>query len=42
MTMYGLENHLANLHLWVEDFSPATVIMDPVTSLVGEGPSNEV
>ncbi len=42
VTMYGLENHLANLHLWVEDFSPATVIMDPVTSLVGEGLSGEV
>jgi circadian clock protein KaiC len=40
--MYGLENHLANLHLWVEEFSPSTVVMDPVTSLVGEGLSDEV
>jgi circadian clock protein KaiC len=42
VTMYGLEDHLANLHLWVEEFSPTTVIMDPVTSLVGEGLSGEV
>ena len=42
VTMYGLENHLANLHLWVEEFSPTTVIMDPVTSLIGEGLSGEV
>ena len=40
--MYGLENHLANLHQWVEEFSPSTVIMDPVTSLGGEGLSDEV
>ena len=37
VTMYGLENHLANLHQWVEDFSPVVVVMDPVTSLVGGG-----
>ena len=42
VTMYGLENHLANLHLWVEEFAPSTVVMDPVTSLVGEGMSDEV
>ncbi len=42
VTLYGLENHLANLHLWVEEFSPCTVIMDPVTSLVGEGMGGEV
>jgi len=40
--MYGLEDHLANLHLWVEEFAPSTVVMDPVTSLVGEGLSGEV
>lgn len=37
VTMYGLEGHLANLHSWVEEFSPAVVVMDPVTSLVGGG-----
>jgi circadian clock protein KaiC len=42
VTLYGLENHLANLHQWVEEFSPSTVIMDPVTSLAGEGLSGEV
>lgn len=42
VTLYGLENHLANLHQWVEEFSPSTVIMDPVTSLGGEGLSDEV
>jgi circadian clock protein KaiC len=42
VTLYGLENHLANLHQWVEEFSPSTVVMDPVTSLVGEGLSGEV
>ena len=42
VTLYGLENHLANLHQWVEEFSPSTVVMDPVTSLGGEGLSDEV
>jgi circadian clock protein KaiC len=42
VTMYGLENHLANLHQWVEDFSPSSVIMDPVTSFVGEGQVGEI
>jgi circadian clock protein KaiC len=37
VTMYGLENHLANLHQWVDELSPAVVVMDPVTSLVGGG-----
>jgi circadian clock protein KaiC len=37
VTMYGLENHLANLHAWVDEFSPSVVVMDPVTSLVGGG-----
>ncbi len=42
VTLYGLENHLANLHQWVEEFSPSTVIMDPITSLGGEGLIDEV
>ena len=42
VTLYGLENHLANLHQWVEEFSPSTVVMDPITGLVSEGLSGEV
>jgi circadian clock protein KaiC len=42
VTLYGLENHLANLHLWVEEFSPSSLVMDPITSLSGEGLRGEV
>ncbi len=36
-TVYGLENHLVNLHKLVEDFSPDSVIIDPVTNLTSVG-----
>jgi circadian clock protein KaiC len=42
VSMYGLENHLVNLHAWVEDFSPTMVVMDPITGLVQQGESEEI
>jgi circadian clock protein KaiC len=41
-TIYGLETHLGNIHRLLEDFSPAAVVMDPVTSLMSGGPTEEV
>jgi circadian clock protein KaiC len=41
-TIYGLETHLGNIHHLLEDFSPAAVVMDPVTSLMSGGPTEEV
>jgi len=36
-TLYGLESHLAMMHKLIEEFGPATVIVDPVTNLVSAG-----
>jgi len=36
-TLYGLESHLAMMHKLIEEFAPATVIVDPVTNLVSAG-----
>ncbi len=36
-TMFGLEMHLAQIHRIVEDFDPANVVVDPITSLLHSG-----
>jgi circadian clock protein KaiC len=41
-TLYGLEMHLVKMHRLIEDFQPAVVVIDPVTSLLHSGTSNEV
>jgi circadian clock protein KaiC len=41
-TVYGLEMHLVQVHKLVEDFQPSVVVMDPVTSFLSSGTSNEV
>jgi len=41
-TLYGLEQHLVNLHKRVETFKPATVILDPVTNLGSVGNDAEI
>jgi circadian clock protein KaiC len=35
--MFGLEMHLAQIHRIVEDFDPANVVVDPITSLLHSG-----
>jgi circadian clock protein KaiC len=34
---YGLETHLATMHLLVADFKPSVVVIDPVTNLMTVG-----
>ncbi len=41
-TLYGLEMHLAKVHQLVTDFSPAAVVMDPVTNLTDVGENMEI
>jgi circadian clock protein KaiC len=41
-TVHGLEMHLVTVHKLVEDFQPSVVVIDPVTSLLSSGTSNEV
>ncbi|HLP18316.1 MAG TPA: circadian clock protein KaiC [Bacteroidota bacterium] len=41
-TLFGLENHLVNLHRLVSEFNPEAVIMDPITNLEAIGNSNEI
>jgi len=38
----GLEMHLLNIYKLVDDFKPKAVVVDPLTSLVGEGDEREV
>lgn len=40
-SLYGLESHLAAMHLEVEKFRPSVVVVDPLSSLVG-GTASEV
>ncbi len=40
-THHGLEYHLASMHRDVDDFQPAIVVVDPLTSFIG-GTSSEV
>ena len=41
-TSYGLEMHLVKMHKLIEDFQPSVVVLDPVTSFLSSGTSNEV
>ncbi|WP_243372214.1 circadian clock protein KaiC [Geotalea sp. SG265] len=36
-SMYGLETHLVNIYRTVEEFAPAVVVVDPMTSLADVG-----
>jgi circadian clock protein KaiC len=36
-TSTGLENHLVNMHRWISDEMPATVVVDPITNLISVG-----
>ena len=38
----GLEMHLLNVYKLVESFKPVAVVVDPLTSLIGEGDQREV
>lgn len=41
-TVYGLEQHLVAIHKLVEEFRPATVIVDPVSNLTSIGAGNDI
>ena len=41
-SLYGLETHLAAMHRAVEEFAPATVVIDPVSSLLSAGETHDV
>ena len=41
-TLYGLEMHLATMHKRVEQFRPAVVVVDPITSLLMAGSRSEI
>jgi circadian clock protein KaiC len=41
-SFFGLEMHLLDLYKLVDSFKPATVVIDPLTSLIGEGDSREI
>ena len=41
-TFFGLEKHLLDLYKTIEDFKPQSVVIDPLTSLIGEGSPREV
>ncbi len=41
-TFFGLEKHILDLYKSIEDFKPNSVVMDPLTSLIGEGSPREV
>lgn len=36
-TSHPLEQHLAQIYLWIESFAPSTVIIDPISSLTSAG-----
>jgi circadian clock protein KaiC len=40
-SLYGLEMHLATIFKEIEEFKPAVVIIDPITSLMDGGSSSE-
>lgn len=41
-TVFGLEMHLVTMHKAVEEFGPRVVIVDPISSLMSAGNSQEV
>jgi circadian clock protein KaiC len=41
-TFYGLETHLVQMQKLIDEFKPASVIVDPITNLISAGESDEV
>jgi circadian clock protein KaiC len=41
-SFFGLEMHLLDLYKTIAEFKPETVIIDPLTSLIGEGSEREI
>ncbi len=41
-SFFGLEMHLLDLYKLVEEFKPKAVVIDPLTSLIGEGDEREI
>jgi len=41
-SFFGLEKHLLDLHKTIEEFSPQSVVIDPLTSLLSEGSAHDI
>jgi circadian clock protein KaiC len=41
-SFFGLEMHLLDLYKTIEEFQPQSVVIDPLTSLIGEGNQREI
>ncbi len=41
-SFFGLEMHLLDLYKTIADFKPTAVVIDPLTSLIGEGSPREI
>ena len=41
-TFFGLEMHLLDLYKLIAEFKPKAVVIDPLTSLIGEGEQREI
>ena len=41
-SFFGLEMHLLDLYKLVDSFKPSAVVIDPLTSLIGEGDQREI
>src|SRR3984893_3268029 len=41
-SFFGLEMHLLDLYKLIADFKPKSVVIDPLTSLIGEGNQREI
>ena len=41
-SFFGLEKHLLDLYKLIEDFKPKSVVIDPLTSLIGQGDPLEI
>jgi circadian clock protein KaiC len=41
-SFFGLEKHLLDLYKLIADFKPKSVVIDPLTSLIGEGSAREI
>ncbi len=41
-SFFGLEKHLLDLYKAISEFTPTSVVIDPLTSLIGEGSPREI
>ena len=41
-TFYGLETHLVQMQKLIDEFKPASVVVDPITNLIAAGDQNDV